>query len=115
MDPLSNVATSKGFRMANININSLLKLIDELRVILEKHPLDVLAINESKIDESISDYEIKIPGYVSCKNDRNRNGGGVMVYIRECISFILRSELIPNQLEMVCIEICRQYGRSFFN
>ena len=50
--------------MASININSLLKHIDELRVILKKHPLDVLAINESKIDESLSDNEIKIPGYV---------------------------------------------------
>ena len=45
LDHLSDVATSKGFRMASININSLLKHIDELRVILEKHPLDVLAIN----------------------------------------------------------------------
>ena len=32
-------------------------------MILEKNPLDVLAINESKIDDSISDNEIKIPGY----------------------------------------------------
>ena len=60
------MATSKGFRMASIKINSLLKHvhIDELRVILGKHPLDILAINESKIDESISDNEIKVPGYV---------------------------------------------------
>ena len=78
--------------MASININSLLKHvhIDELRVILGKHPLDILAINESKIDESISDNEIKVPGYVLCRRDRNRNGRGVVLYIRECFSFIFR-------------------------
>ena len=87
--------------ITNIDINSLLKHIDELRVIFEKHPLDVLAINEFKFDDSISDNEIKIPGYVSCRKDRNRNDGGVVLYIREYFSFILLYELIPNQLEMV--------------
>ncbi len=82
-------------------------------MILEKNPLDVLAINESKIDDSISDNEIKIPGYALCRKDRNRNGGGVVLYIRDCFSFIERKELIPNQLEMVCIEICRKYGKPF--
>ena len=67
----------------------------------------------NRIHESIPDDEIKIPGYVSCRKDRNRNGGGLVLYIRECFSFILRSELIPNQLEMVCIEIRRQHGKSF--
>ncbi len=75
--PLSIIARSKGFRIASLtDVNSLLKHIDEIRVILEKNPLDVLAINESKIDDSISDNEIKIPGYALCRKDRNRNGGG---------------------------------------
>ena len=56
----NNIADSKGFRIANLNINSLLKDIDE-------NPFDVLAINESKIDESFSGNEIKIPGHVSCR------------------------------------------------
>jgi exonuclease III len=71
-----------------LNVNSLLKHIDEIQVILEKHPLDILAINESKIDDSISDNEINISGYALCQKDRNRNGGGVVLYIRDCFSFI---------------------------
>ena len=80
---------------------------------LEKIPLDVLAINESEIDESISDNEIKIPEYVSCRRDRNRYGGGVVLFIKNCFSFRKHNELIPEQLEMVCIEIYRQYGKPF--
>jgi exonuclease III len=52
--PLSIISKSKGFRIASLNVNSLLKHIDEIPVILEKNPLDVLYINESKIDDLIS-------------------------------------------------------------
>ena len=75
--------------------------------------MDVLAINESKIDESISDNEVKISGYVACRKDRNRYGGGVLLYVRNCFSFRMRNEFISKQLEMVCIEIYRQYGKPF--
>lgn len=45
---LHAIAKSKGLR-----VNSLLKHIDEIRVLLEKYTFDILAINESKIDNSI--------------------------------------------------------------
>ena len=50
----------------------------------EKNPLDVLAINESKIDESIFDNEVSMPGCVLCRKDRNRYGRRVLSYIRNC-------------------------------
>ena len=40
--------------MANLNINSLLKHIDEIRISLTDNPFDILAINETKLDSSIS-------------------------------------------------------------
>ena len=48
----------KGLKIACLNINSLSKHIDELRVVMLNNPLDILAINESKINESVSDDEI---------------------------------------------------------
>ena len=42
-----------------------MKHIDEIRFILTSTTLEVLAINESKLDNSINDGEIHIPGYVS--------------------------------------------------
>ena len=35
-----------------------MKHIDELQVLLENSPIDILAINESKIDDKVSDDEI---------------------------------------------------------
>ena len=78
-----SVANLKGFKIASLNVNSLLKHIDEIRHVLFSTPFDIFAINESKIDESIPDTEISIPGYNLVRKDRNRGGGGVVLYIRD--------------------------------
>ena len=41
------------------------------------NPLEILAINESKLDDSFIYGEISIPGYTIGRKDRNRYGGGV--------------------------------------
>jgi exonuclease III len=69
--------------IACININSLPKHIDELRVIMQNGPLDILAINETKIDDSFSEDEISVVGYHFIRKDRNRYGGGVLLYVRD--------------------------------
>lgn len=100
-----SVANLKGFKIASMNDNSLLKHIDEIRHVLLGAPFDIFAINESKIDELPSDNEISIPGYSFIRKDRNRAGGGVVLYIRENISFSNGEDLVPCSLEMVCAEI----------
>ena len=87
-DSLHAVTKLKGFKIASLNINSLLKHIDELRVLISNSTIDILAINESKIDDSVFENEINILiGYNMIRNDRNRFGGGVVLYIRDTISF----------------------------
>ena len=49
--------------------------IDEIRYILINFPFEVLAINESKLDGTISDTEVYIPGYIIIRKDRSRSGG----------------------------------------
>ena len=36
------------FKMASLNVTSLIKHVDELRIILSSNPLDVIFINETK-------------------------------------------------------------------
>ncbi len=55
-------------------------------------PLEILAINESKLDDSFTDGEISIPGYTIVRKDRNRHGGGLLC-ILETIC-LLQSEMI---------------------
>ncbi len=40
-------------------------------------------------------------------------GGGVALYIRDNLSFTIRNDLVPVQLEMICVEINLPYNRSF--
>jgi len=45
--------SSRGFKLANLNITSLVKRIDELRILLADTPVDVLSINETRLDDSV--------------------------------------------------------------
>ena len=87
--------------------------MDELRVLISNSTIDILAINESKIDDSVFDNEINIIGYNMIRNDRNRFGGGVVLYIRDTISFSERKDLVPEPLEMICIEVRRPHKTAF--
>jgi exonuclease III len=82
---------------------------------LINHPFDILAINETKLDSTISDSEIYINEYIVIRKDRNRNGGGVAFFIKNTLSYSERNDLIPDSgnLEIICIEISKRFCASF--
>ena len=102
--------------MASLNITSLLKHIDELRVFLNDQNIDVLAINETRLNESISDQDVKVQGYDIIRRDRSTNGrfgGGVCFYIRSNISYSVRTDLDSQLLEIISIEIRKHNSKPF--
>ena len=60
--------------MACLNINSLVSHIDDLRIFTSQSKgIDILAINETKLDSIIKDNEVHLPGYdVIRKHRENR-------------------------------------------
>ena len=45
-----------GFKLASLNVTSLVKHIEELRIsLLDNNMIDVLAINETRLDSTVSD------------------------------------------------------------
>ena len=68
--------------MASLNINSLLAHIDELRISSEDQTFDLLAINESKLDDKINNTAVSLDGYEILRKDRNRSGGDVAIFVR---------------------------------
>ena len=109
----NELESSKGLRLACLNINSLLKNIDQLRLIMQNMPVDILAINETKLDHLAPDSEIAIAGYFHIRRDRSRFGGGVLLYVRDSIPFSERNDLVTDSLEMICIEISKPHNKSF--
>ena len=63
------------------NARSLLPKFDELLISADIHCPDVICITESWLCHDIQDSEIQIPGYQLVRLDRNRHGGGVLMYV----------------------------------
>ena len=102
--------------MAILNITSLLTHLDELRVLLNYNCIDLLAINETRLDGSISDQDVKVEGYHVTRCDRTVNGrfgGGVCFYIRSDINYVVREDLDDQLLEILSIEIRKPNSKPF--
>ena len=80
-EPKNFLPNKQGFKLAFLNITSLIKHLDELRVLLVNSPVDV-AINETRLDSNITDNEVHISGYEIVRRDRNINGryGGAFAF-----------------------------------
>ena len=64
--------------------------------------LDILLISETRIGSSFPTAQFQI-GYTTYRLDRNANGGGILIYIREVIpSTLLNSDM---SIESFSIEI----------
>ena len=81
----------KGLHFLHININSLLPKTDELKCIGNKAKAAIIGITESKLDHTITDFKVNLPGYNILRRDRNRNGDGAACDIRK--DFCLIQEL----------------------
>ena len=114
----------------------MLRHIDEIRVLLFDCSLVILAIMETKLDHTIFYCEFHINNYSIVCYDRNRYGGDVAIYVKNsilyntllnfpdligylrslfiiCILYTVRKDLVPDNLEMICIEITKQHSRLF--
>ena len=80
---------TRGLKIAHLNITTLYPKIDHLRFLLSNCGLDVLCLNEIRLDCSINDNEVHINGYNLIRKDRNRLGGGVTIYIKDTANFKL--------------------------
>ncbi len=79
------------------------KHYEELLIYMRDEPFDILTLNETRLDSTFLDCEVQIPGYDIVRSDRNRYGGGVAIYIRTIIPYIIRKDLLQDTLELLCI------------
>ena len=110
---LNSLPNEKGFKMVFLNIVSLPRKIDEIRYSMSNKYIDLIGFNETRLDLNISDNMIDLNGYDIVRKDRSRNGGGVCIYLRNSINYKLRQDLIPSELEAVCVEINKPHSPPF--
>ena len=80
------------------NARSLVPKFDELCLIVTAHNPDIIAIVESWLCPDISDNEIRIPGYYLFRQDRNRHGGGIVLYVRDHLTAVVLPSHYTNNL-----------------
>ena len=73
--------------VSQLNIRGLLSKIDELKTILDECNFDIMGVCETFIDSNVAGNEISIDGYSIVKKDRNRHGGGVLLYVKDGIDY----------------------------
>ena len=92
--------------VAQLNINSIRNKFDQLLSIIQGN-VEILVITETKLDSTFPISQFMIDGYSTpFRLDRNSNGGGILVFVREDIpSKKLQGYTLPDDIEVVPIEI----------
>ena len=96
----------KGLNIAYININSIRNKLEFLKPLIADN-VDVLAIAETKIDETFTTGQFLLDGFSKpVRFDRNQHGGGLLIYVREGVPFKEISVYkTPNDIECGIIEV----------
>jgi hypothetical protein len=91
----------------------LLPKLDQVELLLQSTNAAALAVSETWLDDSVTDEEVTVPGYSVVRKDRNREGGGVCLYIRDNICFNKRDDLITNNIEFLAVDILLPKTKPF--
>ena len=97
--------STKGLRIYHLNIHSLRNKLDELRLFCNEHKPHVLSLNETWLDENITDEELHLPDYNIIRRDRDCFGGGVAVYIAVHLQFNLINNENSSNIEALWFEL----------
>ena len=97
--------SKRGLHFIHINVRSLLPKLDEVRIISRQTKAACICITETWLDDTVPDAEIFIDNYIVQRNDRNRQGDGVLIYVRKDFAFNSRCDLQHEELEATWLEV----------
>ena len=102
---VDKLASLEGLKIAQLNIRRLIPKRDQIELLLQQTHFHILLINESWLNNDVSDTEINIPGYNIVRNDRTRTGGGVLAYVCQNLKFVHLCEFQIDSVESLWVKI----------
>ncbi|XP_071177655.1 uncharacterized protein [Mytilus edulis] len=101
----------KSISICNLNIRSIRNKLEFLNNFTDE--FDVLAVTETHLDPSVSEDQLKLDSFNNIiRKDRNNFGGGLMIYVKDDIGIVRKSELENPFDETLWVEI-RAKGQNF--
>jgi len=100
------IQATNNLKIQYYNARSLLPKFDELLISVDTQQPDIICITESWLCSDIEDSEIMIPGYQILRHDRNRHGGGVLMYVSH--RFIVKQ--LPSHPSLELFTVTLHYG-----
>ena len=99
-------SANKFFSVLYFNCRSLLPKIDELAALCAANKPDVVCLVETWLSADVVNSEVAIHNYSLIRLDRNRHGGGVAIYVHNCVLYnIVLSG--PAELELIIVSLCK--------
>ena len=103
----------KGMAIVSLNIKGLCSHLDEVLLLIRDLRIQILALNETKLDPEYPKELTTVAGYQQERLDRTCNGGGVSIYIRDSIKYKRRLDIPIDDLELICFEVEPPKSKSF--
>ena len=91
----------KSFSILYFNSRSLLPKLNELHLIAQAYSPSIICISETWLCPDITNCELSVQGYQLVRLDRNRSGGGVLMYISVDFNFYM----LPGSEELEILSV----------
>ena len=80
---------------------------------MNDNEIDVIGLNEIRLDAKIDDPELMIEGYKIFRKDGNLNGGGVAIYVKDFFD-VIQVERQMDNMELLSLEVKSKKAKVFF-
>ena len=104
----------KGLNIIHLNIHYLYSKFDELKILLrQQNNLDILCFCETFLNDTFSDAEIQLENNQLFRKDRQTNGGGLVIYVKENLRCSLREDLRADPIAALWVEMKHESQKAF--
>ena len=98
--------TDNYFSIFSVNIRSIRHKICLLEAELTSlHYPEIIAIQESHIDSTVSDDDLVLSDYSIVRNYRTAHGGGVVLFISHRLGWSQPNLAAGNPIEFICVDV----------
>ena len=87
------VKSKKSLLMAPLNITGLRSHLDEINALVKSMGIDILALNETKLDHLIEQQLTEVTEYKQLRLDRSRSGGAISLCVRDTLMVLIRNDI----------------------